>query len=85
MRSPPLPPPDLQAVPKIGYRILNAISNQAKKSLEELQEDIKDPTRISQKLSGLEKELTKEAKNVFLETPEGYQGPFYTVVSHNEG
>jgi hypothetical protein len=82
-RSPP--PPDLQAVPKIGSRILNAISNQAKKNFEELQEDIKDPTRIPQKLSDLEKELTKEAKNIFLGTPEGYQGPSYTVVSQEEG
>jgi hypothetical protein len=33
----------------------------------------------------LERELNKEAKNVFLETPEGYQGPSYTVVSKKEG
>lgn len=82
-RSPP--PPDLQAVPKIGSRILNAISNQAKKNFEELQEDIKDPTRIPQRLVQLPEELAKEAKNVFLETPQGYKGPSYTVLVEGEG
>jgi anion-transporting ArsA/GET3 family ATPase len=75
----------LQAVPKIGSRILNAISNQAKKNLEELQEDIKDPTRIPQRLVQLPQDFAKEAKNVFLETPQGYKGPSYSVLLEGEG
>lgn len=67
-------------VPKIGSRVLNALSNQAQKNLEELQDDIKagDPLRRISKLQ-------EEAKNVFRETPEGLVGPKYRVVSKHEG
>lgn len=82
-RSPP--PPDLQAVPKIGSRILNAISSQAKKTMQDFSQDIRDPFRIPQRLSQQTEDLAKEAKNVFLETPEGLVGPEYTVVKRGEG
>ena len=79
------PPPDLQAVPKIGSRILNAISSQAKKTLADFEQDIRDPTRIPRRLSQQTEDFAKEAKNVFLETPEGLTGPEYTVVKQGEG
>jgi hypothetical protein len=68
-------------VPKIGSRILDAVSNQAKKQLEILQGDLADPTRIPQRISKQTADLVNEAKNVFLETPEGLVGPAYKVVS----
>lgn len=68
-------------VPKIGSRILDAVSNQAKKQLEILQGDLADPTRIPQRISKQTADLANEAKNVFLETPEGLVGPAYKVVS----
>jgi len=79
------PPPDLQAVPKIGSRILNALSSQAKKNLEQLEQDIRNPSRIPQRLTQQTEDFAKEAKNVFLETPEGLTGPEYTVVKKGEG
>ena len=74
-------------VPKIGSRVLNALSNQAQKNLEELQDDIKagDPLRSFTRIQEQTAELQKEAKNVFLETPEGLVGPQYRVVSKHEG
>lgn len=74
-------------VPKIGSRVLNALSNQAQKNLEELQDDIKagDPLRSISRIQEQTAELQKEAKNVFLETPEGLVGPQYRVVSKHEG
>jgi hypothetical protein len=72
-------------VPKIGSRILDAVSNQAKKQLETLQGDLADPSRIPERISKQTADLATEAKNVFLETPEGLVGPTYTVVAENEG
>lgn len=72
-------------VPKIGSRILDAVSNQAKKQLETIQADLADPTRIPERISKQTADLATEAKNVFLETPEGLVGPEYTVISENEG
>mmetsp|Transcript_14726 Transcript_14726/g.22145 ORF Transcript_14726/g.22145 Transcript_14726/m.22145 type:complete len:475 (-) Transcript_14726:117-1541(-) len=74
-------------VPKIGSRVLNALSNQAQKSLEEFQDDIKagDPLRSISRIQEQTAEFQKEAKNVFLETPEGLVGPQYRVVSKHEG
>lgn len=68
-------------VPKIGSRILDAVSNQAKKNLETLQGDLANPSRIPERISKQTAELATEARNVFLETPEGLVGPSYTVVS----
>lgn len=74
-------------VPKIGSRVLNAISNQAQNNLKELQEDIKagDPMRSISRIQEQTAEIAAEAKNVFLETPEGLVGPPYRVLSTGEG
>lgn len=71
-------------VPKIGSTILDAFSNQAKRQLEILQADLADPRRIPERISKQAAELATEAKNVFLETPEGLVGPRYTVVSKGQ-
>lgn len=71
-------------VPKVGSRILDAISSQAKKQLEILQGDLADPSRIPQRISKQTADLANEAKNVFLETPEGLVGPAYKVVSKGQ-
>ncbi|KAL7444867.1 hypothetical protein ACHAXM_009692 [Skeletonema potamos] len=74
-------------VPKIGSRVLSALSNQAQKNFEEFQDDIKagDPLRSITRIQEQTAELQKEAKNVFLETPEGLVGPKYIVLSKHEG
>eukprot|EP00579_Thalassiosira_antarctica_P006735 CAMPEP_0201884500 /NCGR_PEP_ID=MMETSP0902-20130614/17325_1 /ASSEMBLY_ACC=CAM_ASM_000551 /TAXON_ID=420261 /ORGANISM="Thalassiosira antarctica, Strain CCMP982" /LENGTH=452 /DNA_ID=CAMNT_0048413479 /DNA_START=72 /DNA_END=1430 /DNA_ORIENTATION=+ len=74
-------------VPKIGSRVLNALSNQAQKNLEEFQEDIKagDPLRSITRIQEQTAEFAAEAKNVFMETPEGLVGPPYRVLSQGEG
>lgn len=74
-------------VPKIGSRVLNAISNQARNNLKELQEDIRsgDPLRGISRIQERTEGIAAEAKNVFLETPEGLVGPPYTVISRGEG
>lgn len=74
-------------VPKIGSRVLNALSNQAQKNLKELQEDIKagDPLRSISRIQKQTAEIAAEAKNVFMETPEGLVGPPYRVLSRGEG
>eukprot|EP00541_Cyclophora_tenuis_P005607 CAMPEP_0116543816 /NCGR_PEP_ID=MMETSP0397-20121206/1775_1 /TAXON_ID=216820 /ORGANISM="Cyclophora tenuis, Strain ECT3854" /LENGTH=471 /DNA_ID=CAMNT_0004067965 /DNA_START=52 /DNA_END=1467 /DNA_ORIENTATION=- len=79
----PQPPPQeiLSLLPKIGSRVLNALGNQAKKQLEDLQGDLADPSRIPQRLTQQSQELAQEARNVFLETPEGLEGPSYSVLS----
>lgn len=74
-------------VPKIGSRVLDAISNQAQNNLKELQEDIRagDPLRSISRIQEQTAEIAAEAKNVFRETPEGLVGPLYTVLSKGEG
>ena len=74
-------------VPKIGSRVLGAISNQAQNNLKELQEDIKagDPLRSISRIQEQTKEIAAEAKNVFSEVPEGLVGPSYTVLAQGEG
>ena len=74
-------------VPKIGSRVLNAISNQAQKNLKELQEDIRagDPLRSISRIQEQTAEIAAEVKNVFSEVPEGLEGPSYRVVSKGEG
>ena len=66
-----LPIEDLPTVlPKIGSRVVNAISNQAQKNLEEFQEDIKagDPLRSISRIQEQTAEIAAEAKNVFAES-----------------
>jgi len=72
-------------VPKIGSRILDAFSNQARKQIENLQGDLADPSRIPDRISKQTADLATEARNVFLETPEGLAGPKYSVVSAGRG
>lgn len=84
--GPPAVPEDLpNLVPKIGSRILDAVSNQARKQIETIQADLADPARIPARISKQTADFATEAKNVFLETPEGISGPDYTVVSSGEG
>ena len=55
------------------------------KNLEDLQEDLTDPiNRIPQRLTKQAEDFVQEAKNVFLETPEGLQEPPYTVVEGSD-
>jgi hypothetical protein len=72
-------------VPKIGSRIFDAFSNQARKQLETFQADLADPKRIPERISKQTAEFETELKNIFLETPEGLVGPKYTVVSKGQG
>ena len=72
-------------VPKIGSSIFGAVSNQAKKQLELLQGDLADPTRIPERLSKQTADIAKEARNIFLETPEDLVGPSYKVVEEADG
>ena len=73
-------PSSLESVPKIGSRILEAISSQANQTLTQLEQDIRDPTRIPQRIEQQTKSVAKEVQNVFLETPEGLVGPeLYTL------
>ena len=74
-------------VPKIGSRVFNALQNQAKKSLDSLQDDIKagDPLRSITRIQEQTAELAEEAKNVFRETPEGLAGPAYRIMADKNG
>jgi hypothetical protein len=84
LEAPPLMPnPDL--LPRIGSRIFTAISNQAKKALDEFQNDLRDPSRIPERLTRQSQEFAQEARNIFLETPEGLQGPKFKVVAERDG
>eukprot|EP00591_Stephanopyxis_turris_P007077 CAMPEP_0195525586 /NCGR_PEP_ID=MMETSP0794_2-20130614/26078_1 /TAXON_ID=515487 /ORGANISM="Stephanopyxis turris, Strain CCMP 815" /LENGTH=456 /DNA_ID=CAMNT_0040656073 /DNA_START=69 /DNA_END=1439 /DNA_ORIENTATION=+ len=72
-------------IPKIGDAILEAVSTQARKQLELLQGDLADPSRIPNRISKQTADIATEARNVFLETPEGLAGPEYKVVSKGDG
>jgi len=72
-------------VPKIGSRIFDAFSNQARKQIEALQGDLANPSRIPERISRQTADIATEARNVFLETPEGLAEPKYTVVSSGKG
>jgi len=83
--SPPLTEDLPSLVPKIGSRIFDAVSSQARKQLELLQGDLVDPSRIPKRITEQTAAVVTEAKNIFLETPEGLAGPKYTVVSKGAG
>jgi len=68
-------------VPKVGPRVMDAFSNQIGKSLEMLQGDLADPTRIPGRITQQASDLANEARNIFLGTPEGYSGPKYVVLA----
>jgi hypothetical protein len=76
----PLVPP-VSSLEKVGSRLFKTITNQMQTTLENIQEDIKDPlNRIPQRLTQQTEELVNEVQNVFLETPTGLQEPPYKVV-----
>jgi hypothetical protein len=73
-------PPSPASLEKIGSRLFDVVSNQVQKNFEDFQQDLSDPiNRIPQRLTKQTEDLVKEAKNVFLETPEGLKEPSYTV------
>lgn len=87
-RTPPLPflpPVDPADVQSIGNRLFSAFSSQIQKNLEDLQEDLTDPiNKIPARLEKQREEVLQEARNVFLEKPEGLEEPSYTVVEESD-
>lgn len=74
-------PPSQASVEKVASRVFELFSNQLQNTVKELQEDLADPiNKIPQRLTKQRDELVQEAKNVFLETPEGLAEPAYSVV-----
>jgi len=68
-------------LPKIGNRFVKTMQSQAMKQFQEMQSDLADPVnKIPQRLSQQSKFVQTEVSNIFSETPEGLQGPKYTVV-----
>lgn len=79
-KSPPKFPPPPSSFEKVGSRFFDVVSNQIQKNFEDLQEDLTDPiNRIPQRLTKQTEGFIQEARNIFLETPEGLQEPMYTV------
>lgn len=79
--SSPFSPPSPSDIESIGSRLFSVVSSQIEKNLKELQDDLSDPlTKIPQRLEKQRTEVLQEARNVFLETPEGLEEPPYTVV-----
>jgi hypothetical protein len=79
-RTPPTPP-NAASLEKVGSRLLNILSNQVQTGIRNLQDDLSDPlNKIPQRVTRQTEEFVQEAKNIFLETPEGLQGPAYSVV-----
>lgn len=81
--TPPFPfaPPSQASIEKVAGRVFDLVSNQIQNTAKEFQNDLSDPlNKIPQRLSKQREELVQEARNVFLETPEGLQEPPYSVV-----
>ena len=86
-RRVPPGPPDID-IESIGNRLFSAVTKQMQKNLEDLQDDLTDPinkipARLEKQRGMLEKqrdEVLQEARNVFLEKPEGLEEPSYTIV-----
>jgi len=88
--------PSLDSLPSniesIGTRFFSAVTNQIQKNLVDLQDDLTDPInkipkRLEMQREALEKqrdEVLQEARNVFLEKPEGLEEPPYTVVQSSD-
>lgn len=77
----PFAPPSPAVLEKTVNRLFDLVSNQIQNTAKEFQEDLTDPlTKIPQRLSKQREELVQEARNVFLETPEGLKEPPYTLV-----
>jgi hypothetical protein len=84
-RRVPPGPPDIES---ISNRLFSAFTKQMQKNFEDLQDDLTDPinkipARLEKQREMLEKqrdEVLQEARNVFLEKPEGLEEPSYTIV-----
>jgi hypothetical protein len=79
-RSPPPLFPSPDDISKVGSSVLSALQNQVQRTVETLQSDLADPSRIPQRITQQTEELVKEAQNVIRDTPVGLQEPPYTVV-----
>lgn len=78
-----LPPPS--EVQSIGNKLFSVVTNQIQKNLEDLQDDLTDPiNKIPARLEKQREEVLQEARNVFLEKPEGLVEPSYQVVQEND-
>lgn len=72
-------------LPKFGNRFVKTMQTQAMKQFQELQSDLSDPVnKIPQRLSQQSKFVQTEVSNIFSETPEGLQGPKYSVVESTD-
>merc|ERR1712238_74740 len=79
-------------IESIGTRFFSAVTNQIQKNLVDLQDDLTDPInkipkRLEMQREALEKqrdEVLQEARNVFLEKPEGLEEPPYTIVQSSD-
>lgn len=81
----PFLPPNPAEVQSIGNRLFSVVSNQIQKNLEDLQDDLTDPiNKIPARLEKQREEVLQEARNVFLEKPEGLEEPSYTLVKEND-
>lgn len=79
-KAPPKFPPSPSSLEKVGSRLFDVVTNQIQKNIEDLQEDLSDPiNRIPQRLTKQAEGFVQEARNVFLETPEGLSEPEYSV------
>jgi len=77
----PFAPPSQASVEKVASRFFDLVSNQIQNTAKEFQNDLSDPlNKIPQRLTKQRDEFMQEARNVFLETPEGLKEPSYTVV-----
>lgn len=66
---------------KVAGRFFDLVSNQLQNTARDIQDDLTDPlNKIPQRLTKQTEDLVQEARNVFLETPEGLEEPPYTVV-----
>jgi len=84
-RTPPPFPPTPKDFEKVGSRIFEVVTNQVQKNIEDLQEDLTDPiNKIPERLSKQAEGFVTEARNVFLEKPEGLDGPSFVVVESSD-
>lgn len=77
----PFTPPSQRSFEKVAGRVFDLVSSQVQSTAQEFQNDLTDPfNKIPLRLTKQREDFVKEARNIFLETPEGLQEPRYTVV-----
>lgn len=77
----PLPPPTPANMEKVAGRFFDLVSSQLQTTARDIQDDLADPiNKIPQRITKQTEDLVQEARNIFLETPEGLEEPPYTVV-----